>query len=102
MAHFMNVLDSLPEFHGTSNHWNDVPAYVTLGMPLDTAQYLDGWTMVAQLEDREDDISMLILMLEANGVASDFDLGVRDAIDAAYGLNADPMVAQLVQHFGCA
>lgn len=92
MAHFMNVLDDSRLFHDVSaelhqdNHrWPDVPAYVTLGMPVDTAEYLDGWSLVAQLEQDEDQISMLILMLEANGVTSDFDLGVRDAIDVAFG-----------------
>ena len=103
MAHFFNVLPGLagPREHAALDSMLAEPCETCSGYGsscecspwpvayveriIDTSAYLDGWTMVAQLEGEEDSISMLWHMLANDGVKSDFDRGVRDGIDAAYG-----------------
>lgn len=92
MAHVINVLTSfLAQPTPRPNHNTVWPAwpttYVRAEVISNTAAYLDGWSLVAQCEQNEDEIGALILMLEAQGVKDDFDRGVRDAIDAAFGIN---------------
>ncbi len=89
MAHMMNLLN--PPCRAR-NHFDcehgarppyDLRRYVTTAI-VDTASYLDGWTMVAMLGDDSEAIDVVIAMLEASGVASDFDRGVRDATCEAF------------------
>jgi len=96
MAHLINVLAGPCTMRNHFDCDHDAPRYsvspyATLGMPVDTAQYLDGWSLVAgvaQSDHNDDEISMLILMLESEGCRSDFDRGVRDGVNAAFGTRA--------------
>lgn len=85
MAHTLNLLAGPCTLrnHFDCDHDNVLaPPYVAATI-VDSAQYLDGWSTVAGLD--EDDASMLWLMLEANGANNDMERGVRDGLEAAFG-----------------
>lgn len=92
MAHSINLLAGRCTLRNHFNCDHDVvhtyslagiPRHYISILPADTAQYLNGWSTVAGLD--EDDASMLWLMLEADGANNDMERGVRDGLEAAFG-----------------
>lgn len=69
--------------HFDCDHDRPSDAYLNVSRVTNTAQYLEGWSTVAGLD--EDDASMLWLMLEAHGANNDMERGVRDGLEAAFG-----------------